>query len=98
MNESITDGDCPNALPLFNRPKNKSSQQRSYSATQLIPSRYEIMLFFYQVRIFSKKLILRFTIHKYIDSASICSILSNRKYKITANNKREYLSKLIEDE
>ncbi|CAH8508252.1 unnamed protein product [Schistosoma margrebowiei] len=38
MNESITGGDCPNALPLFNRPKNKSSQQRSYSATQLIPS------------------------------------------------------------
>uniref|UniRef100_A0A3Q0KPB6 Putative wd40 protein n=1 Tax=Schistosoma mansoni TaxID=6183 RepID=A0A3Q0KPB6_SCHMA len=38
INESIAGGDCPNALPLFNRPKNKSSQQRSYSATQLIPS------------------------------------------------------------
>ncbi|CAI2726372.1 unnamed protein product [Schistosoma spindalis] len=38
MNESTTGGDCPNALPLFNRPKNKSSQYRSYSATQLIPS------------------------------------------------------------
>ncbi|CAH8484024.1 unnamed protein product [Schistosoma turkestanicum] len=38
LNEAMSGTDCPNALPLFNRPKNRSSQQRSYSATQLIPS------------------------------------------------------------
>ncbi|CAH8495569.1 unnamed protein product [Heterobilharzia americana] len=35
VNESVSGKDCTNPLPLFNRPKNRSNQ-RSYSATQLI--------------------------------------------------------------
>ncbi|KAH8859751.1 Mitogen-activated protein kinase-binding protein 1, partial [Schistosoma japonicum] len=38
ISESISSSGCTNALPLFNRPRNKSSNQRSYSATQLVPS------------------------------------------------------------
>ncbi|TNN13374.1 Mitogen-activated protein kinase-binding protein [Schistosoma japonicum] len=44
ISESISSSGCTNALPLFNRPRNKSSNQRSYSATQLVPSRSKAKL------------------------------------------------------